>query len=101
MNQEPLDRTVGIGDTPILDCAFNYYVSCIWEKDDCIVEVDGRYHYLTLENGSDTTNCSIEIRSLRPSDLGKWKCSHKKHDRAIEVVSKSVSLMGKSSALNE
>ncbi|GAB6021597.1 hypothetical protein CHUAL_004184 [Chamberlinius hualienensis] len=59
-----------------LNCKSKERVSCSWKRNDQFVIIKGRYRYIDGHNGSDVSDCSIEIFDIQLIDQGKWTCFH-------------------------
>lgn len=74
--QEPSNVTVMNGESVTFNCVFDDAApNCYWEKDEELVEIDGRYEFTgDPEHG----NCSIKISPVRFGDDGIWRCGYPK-----------------------
>lgn len=73
--KEETKMTIPPGESVILPCNSEDALNCAWQRRGFIVEMGGRYSYLSLHNELvPQHDFSIKITNFKDIDAGIWKC---------------------------
>jgi len=86
----PKDVVVLEGESIALECIFDTSaISCYWEKDNEIIEIEGRYEYI---GQNDAGNCTIRIKNANYRDDGLWRCGYPQTSTSSSIKSNTANV---------